>query len=83
MYTADVQLGLYVGPKNSSGNYPQNCCLSVGFVLLAGLPCLASVGEDMPSLTDSMCQGKGIPRKTIPLRLRGEGGMERTIVRRE
>jgi hypothetical protein len=35
----------------------------MGYVLLAGLPCLASVGEDVPSLADLMCQGGGgIPR---------------------
>ena len=30
--------------------YPKSCCLSVGYVLLAGLLCLASVGEEAPSL---------------------------------
>jgi hypothetical protein len=33
----------------------------MGYVLLAGLPCLASVGEDVPSLRDLVCQGKVIP----------------------
>ena len=32
-----------------SVSYPESCCLSVRYVLLAGLPCLASVREDMPN----------------------------------
>jgi hypothetical protein len=28
--------------------YPKSCCLYVGYVLLTGLPHLASVGEEMP-----------------------------------
>jgi hypothetical protein len=35
--------------------------LSVGYVL-AGLPCLALEGEDVPSLIDLKSQGEGIPR---------------------
>ena len=34
---------------NWNGCYPKSCCLSVGYILLAGLSCLASVGEDAPS----------------------------------
>ena len=45
---------------------------NVGYVLLAGLPCLASVGEDVPSLKDLMCQGVRIPRGSHPLRGEGE-----------
>jgi hypothetical protein len=50
--------------NNWSGGYPKSCCLYegyMGYVLLAGLPCLASVGEDVPSLRDLVCQGKVIP----------------------
>ena len=36
--------------NNRSGDYPKSSCLSVGCDLQAGLPCLASVGEDEPSL---------------------------------
>ena len=40
--------------------YPKSCCLYVGYVLLPGLPFLASVGENVPSLADLMCQaGQG------------------------
>ena len=35
-------------PNDWSGGYPKSCCLYVGYVLLAGLPCLASVGEEEP-----------------------------------
>ena len=44
----------------------------MGYVLLAGMPCLVSVGEDAPSLADLMCQDGGIPRDPSPLR--GEEG---------
>jgi hypothetical protein len=36
------------------GGYPKSCYLSVGYVLLAGLPCLASVRKDVLS-RDLMC----------------------------
>jgi hypothetical protein len=39
--------------NNWNGNYPQSCYLYVGCVLLAGLPCLASMGEEVPSLTET------------------------------
>ena len=42
----DVQLGLHE-------SYSKSCCLYVGYVLLAGLPCLASVGEEVASLTET------------------------------
>ena len=49
----DVQLGLHVGPKQLEWVYPESSCLYVGYVLLAGLPCLASVGEEAPSLAET------------------------------
>ena len=39
-----MQLGLHVGPKELERDYPKSCCLFVGYVLLAGLPCLALEG---------------------------------------
>ena len=39
--------------NNLDGGYPKSCCLYVGYVLLAELPCLASVGEKVPSLTET------------------------------
>ena len=39
--------------NNFSVGYPKSCCLYVGYVLLARLPCLASVGEDVLSLTET------------------------------
>jgi hypothetical protein len=56
-YVTDVQLGLDVEQGLS-----QWCCLYVGYVRLAGQPCLASVGVNMPS-----------PHQ---LREGGEGGRE-------
>ena len=49
IYVADVQLGLHIGLEQLEQGYPKSSCLSVGYVLLAGLLCLASVEEDVPS----------------------------------
>jgi hypothetical protein len=55
----DVQLSLYVDPKQLEwgrgvgGGYPKSCCPYMGYILLAGLPCLASVGKDAPSLAQT------------------------------
>ena len=51
-YVSDVQLGLHVGPEQLKRGYSKSCCLSMEYVLLAGLSHLASVGEDAPSLTE-------------------------------
>ena len=51
-YVADVQLSLHVGPQQLEGGHPKSYCVYVGYVLLAGLPCMASVGEDVPSLAE-------------------------------
>ena len=34
---------------NWIGDCPKSCCLSLEYVPLTGLPCLASVGEDVSS----------------------------------
>ena len=44
----------------ASVNCPKSCSLGVGYVLLAGLPCLASMGEDEPGPADLMCQDGGV-----------------------
>jgi hypothetical protein len=36
-------------PNDWSRGYRKSCCLSMGYVLLAGLFCQASVGDDVPS----------------------------------
>ena len=38
---------------NWNEGYPKGCCLYVGYVLLAGLPCLVSVGEEAPSFAET------------------------------
>ena len=48
--------------NNWNRGYPKSCCLYVGYVLVTGLPCLASVGEDASSLACLMCQGGRILR---------------------
>ena len=50
-------------PNNWSRGYPKSCWTYMGDVLLTGLPYLASVGEEAPSLTELMCQGQGIPSR--------------------
>jgi hypothetical protein len=48
---------------NWNSDYPKICCLYVGYVVLARLPCLASVREEVYSLCrDLKCQGQGIYR---------------------
>ena len=42
--------------NNWNKNYPKS--RYVGYILLAGLPCLASVGEETPSIANLKFQGK-------------------------
>ena len=44
-------VGLAVEFEPRVCSYPRICCLLVDSVLLTGLPCLSSVGEDEPHLT--------------------------------
>jgi hypothetical protein len=56
----DVQLGLHVGPEQlEEGGYPNGFRLYMGYILLAEVPYLASVEEDVPSLVELVCQGQG------------------------
>ena len=50
-YVANVQLGLHTGPPTAgAGAVPHSVtCLCVDPLPLAGLPCLSSVEEDVPS----------------------------------
>ena len=71
--------------NNWSRGYPRSCCLRVGYVLLAGLPCLASVGEDC--LASERCEmpgWEGIPKGPTGSE-RGEGmgkGLWEGVIRR-
>ena len=51
-YVADVQLGLHVGPEQLERGYPKSYCLDVGYVVLAGMPCLPLLGEEAPLLAE-------------------------------
>jgi hypothetical protein len=51
MWQMDSSVFMWVS-NNWSGGYSKGSCLYVGHVLLAGLPCLALVGGDAPSLTE-------------------------------
>lgn len=49
-YVADGQHGLHAGPPNNwSGGLPRLYCLLMDPVPVMGLPCLASMREDVPS----------------------------------
>ena len=39
--------------NNWSGGYSKSLCLFVGYILLAGLPCLASMREETPNLAET------------------------------
>lgn len=45
--------------NNWSGGYPKSCCLPVDPVTLTGLPCLASVSEDIYSSAVMSCARVG------------------------
>lgn len=52
MYVAaDVQFGLHVSPRPTTTRARDvtDCCLSMDLIPLTGLPCLASVREDVTS----------------------------------
>jgi hypothetical protein len=44
---------VFMWDRNWSGGYPKSCCLSMGYVILAGLPCLVSMGEDTHNLAET------------------------------
>jgi hypothetical protein len=58
-YVADVQLGIYVGCK---WELSKSCCLYMGYVLPAGLSCLASVEWKLLALQRLEVPGWGMPR---------------------
>jgi hypothetical protein len=59
-YIAEVQIGPHFGPEQlEQGPFHKLLSQSVRYVLLAGLPCMASVGDNVPSLRELMCQHGG------------------------
>jgi hypothetical protein len=48
-----MKLGLHMGSEQLHLGYTKGCCLYLGYILLAGLPCLDSMGEDAPSVTEN------------------------------
>jgi hypothetical protein len=62
--------------NNWNRSYLKICCLYVGYVPLAGLPCLASVEQDVPILTEvrSVKEGR-YPGKLLPAQRRRGGQM--------
>lgn len=54
-YVVDVQLGLHVGSEHLERGLSQKLWPVYGTCSVVGLLCLASVGEDAPSLTETWC----------------------------
>ena len=65
--------------NNWNEGYTKNYYLSVEYGLLAGLPCLASVGEDTTSPTELKFQSGGIHGETHMFRGEGEERWGRII----
>ena len=76
-----MQLGVHVGPEQLECELSQKLLPVCGNVLLAGLPCLASVGEDVPIPEESSCAREGeYPEGSLPAQ-RKEGGGSGTVSR--
>jgi hypothetical protein len=68
-----MHLGLHAGlPSTGVGTVP-NTCLSVDPVSPTGLPCLASMGEDVPSPAGTECARVGWYPGCGPPLQRGRG----------
>jgi hypothetical protein len=77
----DKQLGLHVGPQQLEQVYPKSCYLYLTYVPVAGLPCLVSVGEEVPSFAEIWSDRmEGFLGGSHLLRGEGEGWMDRRIV---
>jgi hypothetical protein len=74
-----MQLGFHVGPEQLEQGCLKSCCLSVGYVLLDGLPCIASVRQNAHSLTEISCVRVGEYPEGGPQRRRGWGGRGRIV----
>lgn len=48
-HVAGIQLGFHVCPEQLEWELPKSCCLSVEYILPAGLPGLLLVKQDVPS----------------------------------
>ena len=67
----DVQLDRHVGPKQLDMGYLKSSCLNVEYVLLSGLPSVASVREEALALP--WRDLKHQPHSPFPDLLRGRG----------
>jgi hypothetical protein len=76
LYVVHVHLGLYIDPEQLEWGLPKSCGLYVGYVLLAKLPCLISMGEEVPSLAETWSArvGRGAGAPTCP---EGKGEVDR------
>lgn len=53
MYVADDLVFMGAHNNLSGGDYVKRCWLYVGYVLVAGIPCLVTVGEDVPNFAET------------------------------
>jgi hypothetical protein len=60
--------------NNWSRGYPKSSYLNLGYVLLAGLSCLDSVGEKMARLAETSACIRYSQRMPIQLEEKGRGG---------
>jgi hypothetical protein len=58
--------------NNWSRSYPKSCCLYGGYILLAELPCLTLVGEEVLSLSETLSAGVG-GYPEVPTHSEGKG----------
>jgi hypothetical protein len=87
-YVADVHFDLHVGPELMEGReaIPKSCCLYSRYVLLSGLPCLASVERKYLASQTLEVPRWAIPRGLTPVQRRRENmgeGLWDEVTRRE
>lgn len=75
-YVADVQLCLHVGLEQLELGLASQLLPVMGCVLLAGMPCLTSVGEEEPRISEIWCARKGSLTQEVPHQFRQEGERE-------
>lgn len=74
--------------SREKGGYPKSYCLYIGYVLLVGLLCLASMREDKSNLTEPWCarvkgySGGPLPTENISRGVVCEKGLWEGVTRR-
>ena len=60
-------------PYDINRDYSKNFCLNMEYVLLAGLTCLATMGEELYNIIKTQCALLVEDHQRDPKLLRGEG----------